>query len=137
MTWLDVVDAMNPANVPRPVPYREWRWMPFEPITHRQRTYLAELLRTTGTDPATVYGEGFVAVEALSQWAASWGIQNLQDVASVQDAREQRVKRLMGAWLRERMEELPVRRCATCDEDRPHRVVSAVLICESCKEVTE
>ena len=137
MTWLDVVDAMNPANVPRPVPYREWRWMPFEPITHRQRTYLADLLRTTGTDPATVYGEGFVAVEALSQWAASWGIQNLQDVASVQDAREQRVKRLMGAWLRERMEELPVRRCATCDEDRPHRVVSAVLICESCKEVSE
>ena len=137
MTWLDVVDAMNPANVPRPVPYREWRWMPFEPITDRQRTYLADLLRTTGTDPATVYGDGFVAVEALSQWAASWGIQNLQDVASVQDAREQRVKRLMGAWLRERMEELPVRRCATCDEDRPHRVVSAVLICESCKEVTE
>ena len=137
MTWLDVVDAMNPANVPRPVPYREWRWMPYEPITDRQRTYLADLLRTTGTDPATVYGDGFVAVEALSQWAASWGIQNLQDVASVQDAREQRVKRLMGAWLRERMEELPVRRCATCDEDRPHRVVSAVLICESCKEVTE
>ena len=137
MTWLDVVDAMNPANVPRPVPYREWRWMPFEPITDRQRTYLADLLRTTGTDPATVYGDGFVAVEALSQWAASWGIQNLQDVASVQDAREQRVKRLMGAWLRERMEELPVRRCATCGEDRPHRVVSAVLICESCKEVTE
>ena len=137
MSWLDVVDAMNPANVPRPVPYREWRWMPYEPITDRQRTYLADLLRTTGTDPATVYGEGFVAVEALSQWAASWGIQNLQDVASAQDAREQRVKRLMGAWLRERMEELPVRRCATCDEDRPHRVVSAVLICESCKEVTE
>lgn len=137
MSWLDVVDAMNPANVPRPVPYREWRWMPYEPITDRQRTYLADLLRTTGTDPATVYGEGFVAVEALSQWAASWGIQNLQDVASVQDAREQRVKRLMGAWLRERMEELPVRRCATCDEDRPHRVVSAVLICESCKAVTE
>ena len=137
MTWLDVVDAMNPANVPRPVPYREWRWMPFEPITHRQRTYLAELLRTTGTDPATVYGDGFVAVEALSQWAASWGIQNLQDVASVQDAREQRVKRLMGAWLRERMEELPVRRCATCDEDRPHRVVSSVLICESCKAASE
>ena len=137
MTWLDVVDAMNPANVPRPVPYREWRWMPYEPITDRQRTYLGELLRTTGTDPAKVYGDGFVAVEALSQWAASWGIQNLQDVASVQDAREQRVKRLMGAWLRERMEELPVRRCATCDEDRPHRVVSAVLICESCKEVTE
>lgn len=137
MSWLDIADAMNPAHVPRPVPYREWRWMPYEPITDRQRTYLADLLRTTGTDPATVYGEGFVAVEALSQWAASWGIQNLQDVASVQDAREQRVKRLMGAWLRERMEELPVRRCATCDEDRPHRVVSAVLICESCKEVTE
>lgn len=137
MSWLDIADGMNPANVPRPVPYREWRWMPYEPITDRQRTYLADLLRTTGTDPATVYGDGFVAVEALSQWAASWGIQNLQDVASVQDAREQRVKRLMGAWLRERMEELPVRRCATCDEDRPHRVVSAVLICESCKAVSE
>ena len=90
-----------------------------------------------GTDPATVYGEGFVAVDALSQWAASWAIQNLQDVASAQDAREERVKRLMGIVLRERMERLPVRRCATCDEDRPHRVVSAVLICESCKEVTE
>ena len=55
----------------------------------------------------------------------------------VHDAREQRVKRLMGAWLRERMQEMPVRRCAKCGEDRPHRVVSAVLICEACKEVTE
>ena len=137
MTWLDVVDAMNPAAVPRPVPYREWRWMPYEPITDRQRTYLAELLRTTGTDPATVYGEGFVALEALSQWAASWAIQNLQDVASHQDAREERVKRLMGVVLRERMERLPVRRCASCGEDRPHRVVSAVLICETCKAVSE
>lgn len=137
MTWIDVVDAMNPANVPRPVPYREWRWMPFEPITHRQRTYLGELLRTTGTDPAKVYGEGFVAVEALSQWAASWAIQNLQDVASAQDAREERVKRLMGIVLRERMERLPVRRCESCGEDRPHRIVSEVLICEACKAVGE
>lgn len=137
MKWSDVIDAANPANVPRQVDYREHTFMPLEPCTESQRSYLVMLLRQAAMDPAQLFGEGYESIEGLSSWAASWAISELQVLRQVHDAREQRVKRLMGAWLRERMEELPVRRCATCNEDRPHRVVSAVLICEACKEVTE
>jgi len=128
---------MNPANVPRQVPVREWTWMPLEPASQSQRAYLQDLLRRTNFDPAEMFGEGFADITGLSQWAASWAINQLKDVEIVQDAKEQRIKRLMGAVLRERMATFPVRRCATCEEDRPHRIVSAVLICEACKTVIQ
>ena len=137
MRWSNVIDAANPANVPREVIYREQTFMPLEPITESQRSYLSMLLRQAAMDPAHLFGDGFQSIESLSSWAASWAISELQDLRHVHDAREQRVKSLMGAILRERMEQLPVRRCDSCGEDRPHRVVSAVLICEACKAVTE
>ena len=137
MRWSNVIDAANPAKVPREVLYRDQAFMPLEPCTDSQQAYLLALLRDTGSDPAEVFGDGFESIEALSSWAASWAISELQDLRHVHDAREQRVKSLMGAIMRERIEQLPVRRCASCGEDRPHRVVSAVLICEACKAVVE
>lgn len=137
MRWSSVIDAANPANVPREVLYREQTFMPLEPITDSQRSYLSMLLRQASIEPGNLFGDGFESIEALSSWAASWAISELQDLRHVHDAREQRVKTLMGAIMRERIEQLPVRRCDSCGEDRPHRVVSAVLVCMACKAVVE
>lgn len=137
MRWSNVIDAANPANVPREVLYRDQAFMPLEPCTDSQQAYLLALLRDTGSDPAEVFGDGFASIEALSCWAASWAIAELRDLRHHQAHADAEAKRLMGAIMRERLEQLPVRRCDSCGEDRPHRVVSAVLICEACKAVTE
>lgn len=137
MRWSNVIDAANPANVPREVFYRDQAFMPLEPCTDSQQTYLLALMRDTGSDPAEVFGDGFASIEALSCWAASWAIAELRDLRHHQAHADAEAKRLMGAIMRERIEQLPVRRCDSCGEDRPHRVVSAVLICMACKAVVE
>ena len=137
MRWSSVIDAANPANVPREVFYRDQAFMPLEPCTDSQQTYLLALMRDTGSDPAEVFGDGFASIEALSCWAASWAIAELRDLRHHQAHADAEAKRLMGAIMRERLEQLPVRRCRSCGEDRPHRVVSAVLICMACKAVVE
>ena len=137
MKWSDVIDAANPANVPRQVFYREETFMPLEPITRAQLDYLAPLLREVGDDPEVLFGAGFESLDALSSWAASWAITILRDRRALREHADREAKRLAGVLMRQRMEELPVHRCAKCGEDRPHRVVSAVLICEACKAVSE
>jgi hypothetical protein len=137
MRWSDVIDAANPANVPRIVFYREQSFMPLEPCSDSQQAYLMALLRETRSDPAEFFGDGFAGIEALSSWSASWAIAELRDLRHHQEHADAEAKRLMGAIMRERMEQLPVRRCEACGEDRPHRVVSAVLICMACKAVSE
>ena len=77
--WSD--KAFNPGNVPRQVPTRLQRFMPLEPITLKQENALNDLIAYMGIGPATLrtlFGEGFVAVNRLSSWAASWAITTIR-----------------------------------------------------------
>jgi hypothetical protein len=106
--------------------------MPLEPCSPAQQTYLLSLMRETGIKAGDLYGDGFTTVEALSSWAASWGIEQLLDARAAQEADDEDLKRMMGAIMRERMHAMPVRRCQSCDEDRPFRVDESMLRCTSC-----
>ena len=132
MRWSEVIDEANPENVPRTVHYRDQSFMPLEPCSAAQQTYLLSLMRETGVKAGDLYGDGFTTVEALSSWAASWGIEQLLDARAAQEADEQDLKRMMGAIMRERMQAMPVRRCQACDGDRPFRVDESMLRCTSC-----
>ena len=132
MRWSDEIDAMNPEEVPRIVDYRDQKFMPLEPCTEAQQTYLLSLSRQTKVHLPDLYGAGYDTVEALSAWAASWGIEMLLDARSLQEDDEKAMKSLMAAIMKERVQMFPIRRCRGCDEDRPHRLLMGSLYCEMC-----
>ena len=78
--WADL--AFNPTNVPRQVPTRLQRFMPLEPITLRQEYALKHKILDNALSEKSVrllFGEGFVSIERLSSWAASWAISEIEE----------------------------------------------------------
>ena len=125
MTWAERFDAMNPANVQRFVHYRDQRFMPLEPRTDRQAHRLQTLLEEVGGDAGTLFGEGFTSLDAISCWAASWAIEELEALRDEQESDERLLKAqmtriLIDKWPHLRFQQLPLRRCSTCDGMRPH-----------------
>lgn len=77
--------AFNPPNVPRTVPSRLHRFMPLAPITSKQQHLLNDLIAHNGIGAESLrlmFGEGFVSVDRLSSWAASWAIGEIQEFES-------------------------------------------------------
>lgn len=78
--WADL--AFNPTNVPRQVPTRLQRFMPLEPMTGHQRRLLDDLITYNGIGEESLrvmFGDGFVSLDRLSRWAASWAITVIRD----------------------------------------------------------
>ena len=78
--WADL--AFNPTNVPRQVPTPRMRFMPLEPITLKQENLLNHKIHDNGFGTESVrllFGEGFVSVDRLSSWAASWAIGEIEE----------------------------------------------------------
>ena len=78
--WADL--AFNPTNVPRVVPTRLQRFMPLEPMTPDQRRLLDDLIAYNGIGEESLrvmFGGGFVSLDRLSRWAASWAITVIRD----------------------------------------------------------
>ena len=78
--WADL--SFNPRNVPRQVPTRLQRFMPLEPITTDQRRLLNDLIAYNGIGEESLrvmFGGGFVSLDRLSRWAASWAITVIRD----------------------------------------------------------
>lgn len=99
---------MDPENVP---PIRDVRfagWNELQP-TIRQLVQLQRLLREEGVDPAELYGDGFLSLDSLSRWGASWGIGFLtaaQDARYIEGTRryiERENERVESEWLKSAM----------------------------------
>ena len=132
MRWSEQIDKANPGGVPRSVHYKDQAFMPLEPSSDAQRVYLESLLDQTGFDARNLFGEAFETIDDLSAWAASWGIEQLLETRAAQEEDAQAVKKMMTALMLDRMHEMPVRYCRSCDEDRPFKVHGRALHCASC-----
>ena len=101
--WADL--AFNPTNVPRQVPTPRMRFMPLEPITLKQANLLNHKILDNAFGQESVrklFGEGFVSVDRLSSWAASWAIGEIEEYESrayddAEIAAEARLERAMKA----------------------------------------
>ena len=99
---------MDPANVPplRDVRFAGWTELP---PTIKQLVQLQRLLREEGVDPAELFGDGFLSLDALSRWGASWGIGFLtaaQDARYIEGTRryiERENERVESEWLKSAM----------------------------------
>lgn len=73
--------ALNPGNVPDPKTVdKRWIWFIDEPISPRQVKGIRERLDEIGLaewELTALLGTGYESVEALSKWAASWVIGEL------------------------------------------------------------
>jgi len=81
--WADL--AFNPSRVPRTVPSRLQRFMPLQQITEKQKHLLNRKIMDNafGTESvALLFGDGFVSVDRLSSWAASWAISEIEEFES-------------------------------------------------------
>lgn len=100
--WREVVDARNPANVPRSGLRANQRWMPLEAASSAQVFRLRSLMEAAGAQPVSVallFGDGFTDVESLSKWSASWGIEQFQ--AFLDEVTERQMKRWIASQYRE------------------------------------
>ena len=80
----------DPENVPLPDDVR-WELARREPATHRQVDRLLELGLDEGVNLPELYGAGYSTPQALSKWAAHWGIDVLESRYAARAVEEARV----------------------------------------------
>lgn len=106
------MSALMPANVPQidDVRYAGSNKVQASPsqVTALRGGLMAEFL-----EPADLFGDGFTSLEALSKWAAHWGLTIIQarlearyiedQRQAVEEYKEQRMKGMIAQLLRENM----------------------------------
>ena len=96
----------DPGNVPLPDDVR-WELARREPATHRQVETLLDLALDEGINLPELYGDGYTTPQALSKWAAHWGIDVLESryraraVEEAHRAVDERLEQRMKAMIAE------------------------------------
>lgn len=100
---------LNPGNVPDPRHVdRRWIWDHDTPATDRQRDAIRRRMTRAGIDERELggfLGDGFTHVDALSKWAASWAIRELD--AFLVETDDDYLKATMARLLRQANPDLP------------------------------
>lgn len=96
----------DPENVPLPDDVR-WELARKEPATRAQVDRLLDLAPEVGVNLEELYGDGYSTPQALSKWAAHWGIDVLESrfetraFEEAQRAVDERLEQRMKAMIAE------------------------------------